>query len=148
MGRAISADDEHRLFEAIRQSRSPALLPLFAVSVDAGLRASEIRSLRRKDLALTWRDGVIESGTITVPRSKTEAGTGRVIPLTKRACAVLTLWLLRFPQAQAESYVFPHHSVGVAGNGRVTHFHDLDLNRPAGEWKKAWNIASRRAGLK
>lgn len=148
VGQAISADDEHSLLEAIRQSRSPALLPLFAVSIDAGLRASEIRSLRRKDLALTWTGGVIESGSITVPRSKTEAGTGRVIPLTRRACAILTLWMLRFPNAGPHSYLFPHYAVGIAGDDRSTHFHGVDLNRPAGEWKKAWSIALRRAGLK
>ncbi|HKD69471.1 MAG TPA: tyrosine-type recombinase/integrase, partial [Candidatus Binataceae bacterium] len=95
-----------------------------------------------------WAGGVIGSGSITVPKSKTEAGTGRVIPLTQRACAVLTLWLLRFPDGDAQSYVFPHHAVGVAGSERVTYYHDVDLNRPAGEWKKAWNVALRRAGLR
>src|SRR5262249_52490630 len=93
VGQAISPEHERALFEAIKPRRSAALLPLFAVSIDAGLRAGEIRALRRKDLSLLWNTGVIESGSITVSKSKTEAGTGRVIPLTQRACAVLTIWL-------------------------------------------------------
>jgi integrase len=98
IGRALSREDEQKLLDAIRQSRSPALLPLFVITLDSGLRAAEIRALRRRDLTLAWRDRVIESGAITVPQSKTEAGTGRSIPLTRRACAVLTLWLSRFPE--------------------------------------------------
>ena len=41
VGRAISHEDEERILTAIRDSRSPALLPLFVLSVDTGLRASE-----------------------------------------------------------------------------------------------------------
>lgn len=52
VGRAISSSDERKLIDAITKSRSPALLPLFVLSLDTGLRASEVRSLRRKDLKL------------------------------------------------------------------------------------------------
>jgi integrase len=59
VGQAISPEDERRLFEAIRQTRSPALLPLFAVSIDAGLRASEINGLAPDRFIANlerWRD--------------------------------------------------------------------------------------------
>src|SRR5262249_48639905 len=46
IGRAISRGDEEKLLAAVRQSPSPALLPLFLVSIDTGLRASEVRALR------------------------------------------------------------------------------------------------------
>jgi len=45
VGRAISAEDEQKLLAAIAASRSPALLPLFILAIDTGLRASELRSL-------------------------------------------------------------------------------------------------------
>ena len=65
------------LLEAVRQSDSPVLLPLLILAIDTGLRASEARSLRRKDLELTWEDGTIVAGRLIVPSSKTEAGRGR-----------------------------------------------------------------------
>src|SRR5262245_37018130 len=39
-------------------------------------------------------------------------GTGRAIPLTRRACAALTLWLSRSPQASSNSFVFPAYRIG------------------------------------
>lgn len=41
-----------------------------------------------------------------VGRSKTEAGAGRIVPLTRRACAALSLWLARFSDADSDSFVF------------------------------------------
>ena len=123
VGRAISCGDEKKLIDAAAKSRSPALLPLLIVSLDRGLRASEIRSLHRRDLILEWRSGVIEKGALTVPKSKTEVGTGRSVPLTSRICAVLTLWLSRFLEAEADSYVFPRFSVGLEGNARRPKFY-------------------------
>jgi integrase len=78
------------------------------------------------------------SGEIIVPKSKTAAGTGRLIPLSRRACASLTLWLARFAQAGPESFLFPCHKMGLAGNKRTPVMYDLDLSRPMGSWRKAW----------
>jgi integrase len=64
VGRAVTREDESRILDAIRQSLSPALYPLFVLSIDTGLRASEVRSLRHRDLALIWDDGVIRSGEL------------------------------------------------------------------------------------
>jgi integrase len=147
VGKSISRDDETKLLDAIRQSRSPALLPLFVMAIDTGLRASELRHLRRRDLHLAWKDGFIESGAVVVSRSKTEGGTGRMVPLTRRACAVLSLWLSRFPEAGPDSYSFPQHCVGFAGNDRKPALYDLDLSKPIGEWKSAWKIARDSAKL-
>jgi integrase len=97
IGRAISHEDEERIIAAIRQSRSPALLPLFVLSIDTGLRAAEVRALKHRDLRLEWKNGVIDRGELRVPKSKTDAGQGRIVPLTSRVRAVLCLWLSRFP---------------------------------------------------
>jgi len=147
VGRAISPEDERKLLDVIGQSRSPALLPLFLLSLDTGLRKSEARLLRRSDLALTWERGVIASGELVVGKSKTDAGAGRVIPLTKRVCAVLSLWLSRFLDAGPDSYVFPRHSVGFARKGVGSDLYNVDLSRPMGEWKTAWRRARRLAEL-
>ena len=59
VGRSISRDDESKLMSVIPDCRSPAMLPVFVLAIDSGLRASEVRALRRRDLALEWREGVI-----------------------------------------------------------------------------------------
>ena len=148
IGRALGYEDEKKLIDAAGKSRSPALLPLLVLTLDSGLRAAEIRALRRKDLHLDWKEGVIENGILTVPKSKTEAGTGRTIPLTRRACATLTLWLSRFPEADADTYIFPRHSVGVFGKDRRPHLHSVELSQPIGEWKKAWKDACTTAKVR
>lgn len=148
-GRALSASDEAKLLEAIGQSPSAALYPFFTLSLDAGLRPAETRALRRRDLNLVWRDGVIEKGEVVVGRSKTEAGTGRIVPLTKRARAALTLWLARFSEAGPDSYLFPFHHVGLAGEKRLPHLWGVELDRPMSvySYKTAWNTARERANV-
>lgn len=148
-GRALSLEEENSLLAAIGQSVSPALYPFFILSLDAGLRPSETRALRRSDLKLVWRNGVIAEGEIIVGHSKTEAGTGRVVPLTRRACAALTLWLSRFPDAGEDTYVFPFHHVGFAGNDRKPHLWSIDLARPMGihSYKRAFDTARCKAGV-
>jgi integrase len=148
IGRAIPHNEETRLLDAIRQSRSPALLPMFILAVDTGLRADELRHLRHRDLNLNWNNGTIERGLLTVSKSKTECGTGRTVPFTRRACAVLTLWLSRFPRTELEDYVFPAYRVGLCGNGRAPHAYGFEQSQPIGEWKKAWNDVCQKAGVK
>lgn len=142
-GLALSAVEEAELLEAIGHSPSPSLYPFFVLSLDAGLRPSETRALRRRDLNLVWQDGVISEGEIVVGQSKTEAGRGRVVPLTKRACAALSLWLSRFPDAGSDAYAFPSHHVGFAGDKRIAHLWGVDLSRPMStySYKTAWNTA-------
>jgi integrase len=79
-GRALSRDEENKLLDAIWMSPSPVSYPFFIMSLDAGLRPSESRALRRRDLALRWKGGAIVEGEIIVSRSKTDGGTGRVVP--------------------------------------------------------------------
>lgn len=147
VGKAVSHEDEERLLDALRKSRSPALLPLVVLGIDTGLRPSETRRLRNRNLQLSWRNGFVESGEVVVAASKTEGGTGRIVPLTRRACAALTLWLSKFPAATPDSFLFPRHRIGFAGNKRSPFFYDLDLKRPMGEWKTAWRVALKTAGL-
>jgi integrase len=147
-GRAVSHDEELRLLQAAAGNRSPALLPRLVLALDTGLRANEMRHLRNCDLKLAWREGTIEQGWLTVLRSKTEGGQGRTIPLSRRACAMLTLWLSRFSDAPADGFLFPRHKVGFAGDKREPFLYDVDFTRPGSEWKSAWTAACRSVGLR
>jgi integrase len=146
VGRAIPPDQVRDLLEAVNQSGSPALLPLVVLSLDTGLRASEVRSLRHADLELEWKDEVIAAGWLTVPKSKTETGRGRYVPFTQRVCAVLTIWLARFPSASPETYLFPRHAVFRAG-GTAPRMVHVDMTKPMTDWMTSWHRALRIAGL-
>ena len=148
VGRALAREDAHKLISAAGESRSPALLPLLLFSLDTGMRAGEVRALRHRDLRLTWDKGQITNGDVIVPKSKTAAGTGRLIPLSQRGCASLTLWIGYFPEATPECYLFPFHQVGIAGDSRAVTVYDADLGRPMGSWRKAWLEACKRAGVR
>ncbi len=150
IGRALSREDEERLLNGIRGSRSPSLYLFFLLSIDAGLRPSETRSLHRSNLRLNWKNDAIAEGEIEVVRSKTEAGAGRVVPLTRRACAALSLWLARFPSAELDSFLFPFHRVAIAGNKRVSHIYDVKLDRAmsASSYRTAFRTARRKAGIR
>jgi integrase len=145
-GKAVSHDDEELLLQAAAQSHSPALLPRLILALDTGIRANEMRHLRYRDLRLTWQNGTVERGWLTVSNSKTEGGQGRTIPLSKRACAVLTLWISRFSDAPAEGYLFPRHMVGLAGDRRETVLYEVDFSRMGAEWKSAWKAVCRSTG--
>jgi len=155
VGRAISPEDESKLLAAASASRSPALLTLVLLSLDTGMRLGESQALRRRDLRLVWANGSITKGEVVVPKSKTAAGTGRLIPLSRRVCASLSLWFDQFPDAGPDSFLFPLHKVGtpvpphaVAGNSRVPVLYDVDLSRPMGSWRKAWRLACKAAGVR
>jgi len=145
-GQALCREAEDRLLQAIRVGSSPALEPLFIVSIDSGLRASEIRNLRRGDVRLTSSGKGFE-GEIVVRRSKTEAGTGRVVPLTRRASGALAAWLASLPEAGPDAYVFPRHQVGFGPCGRGSVLCAIDFTRPMRGWKSAWSRARRIAGV-
>jgi len=80
-----------------------------------------------------------------VGKSKTEAGTGRIIPLNPRAVAVLTHWRGLFPGAEPEHYVFPHEKYGLAGNDRKQCAYEVIPTEPMHRWKVAWESARKAA---
>lgn len=147
VGRAVDQAQEERILDAAARSGSPALLPLVILSLDTGLRRSELRRLRRGDLRIEWKNGLIVDGGLVVRKSKTTAGEGRYIPLTTRAKGTLSLWLSRpeLGDPGSDDFVFPRH--GVMGAGPRPKIHSVDNGRPIGEWKTAWYRALEIADL-
>src|SRR5277367_1410080 len=68
VGRAVNAVDEAKLIAAASASRSPALLPLLLITLDTGMRSSEVRVLRHRDLRLTLANGNVTSSDVVVPK--------------------------------------------------------------------------------
>lgn len=124
-GRVLSAEEEKLLLACASSVglHQGSWTPLFTVTVlalNTGLRHTEIRRLRFKNLDLPNR-------LLRVGDSKTEAGHGRPIPLTQPAWAVLEMWSSRFPARKPEHYVF-----ASCENGKA------DPEKPIANWRTAW----------
>jgi integrase len=139
VGRAISRDEEAALLEACRASRSRSLYPAVLIALNTCMRYSELR-------LLCWRQMDLNSCTLTVGLSKTEFGTGRLLPLNDRAVAILGFWASLFPRREPSHFVFPAERYGASGDG-LTVVYESDPTRPIGRWKEAWESAKIRAGV-
>jgi integrase len=137
-GRALTHDEETALLDAASKSRCRSLYPVIMVAINTGMRASEIRGL-------TWDRVDFLAKSLMVGKSKTAAGTGRVIPLNPRAAAVLEHWRAVFTDAQPEHYVFPHEKYGLAGNDRKLCAYEIVPTEPMHRWKVAWESARKAA---
>jgi integrase len=132
-GRALSDDELQRLLKACRESKSRALYTAVIFSVFTGLRNSELRNTK-------WKQIDLLKGTLIVGKSKSRAGTGRVINMSEQAQELITLWRGNFA-ALPDHYVFPTERYK---NGRlVATFPD----QPYGTFFKSWDMARKRCGV-
>jgi len=137
VGQALEADEEAAIFAAAARNRSPLIGPFLTVLTWTGMRADEARTLR-------WSQVDFESGRngqVVVGKAKTEAGTGRVIPISgalKIALERHAAWYARhLGPIRPEWYVFP-----LCNRIRPT-----DPNRPVTSLKTAWNTVREKAGV-
>ena len=71
------------MLEEAQKLRTPQMHAALALDLNTGLRDKELREIRWEQIDL------IHKKALTVGKSKTEAGTGRVIPLNETAIAAL-----------------------------------------------------------
>lgn len=128
-GKALTHDEERRLLEATGGIDS-ACHTATLLALNTAMRHDEIRRLQ-------WRQIDWQGRTVAVGKSKTAAGTGRVIPLNMAALDALVKWAGRFPQAQPEHYIFPW-----------CESRHIDPTGPTKGWRTAWRNALKRAGMK
>ena len=138
IGIALSHDAERALLSMCAESRSRSLLPAVLVALNTGMRYSEIRLLQ-------WRQVDLAGRVLTVGRSKTQAGTGRAIPLNAAATEILRFWAEQFPKREAEHHVFPSERYGAGGDDFKPSVHATDPQRPIASWKEAWESARKKA---
>ena len=145
VGHAITPEEEAALLTACLKSRCRCLYIAVMLALNTGMRYSEIRLLR-------WRQVDFAARILTVGKSKSPTGAGRAIPLNSRILGVLEMWAVQFPGRQPAHFVFPSERYGAAG--KEDHFgftpgvvvYDTDPTRPIGDWKEAWERAKERAG--
>jgi integrase len=123
-GRAYTADEKARMLTEAAKLRSKNMYPALVVDLNCGLRDKELRELRWQQIDLVHKK-------LTVGKSKTDAGTGRMIPLNDTVMISLeahAAWYVRrFGECKPEWYVFP------AGKGQPN-----DPTRPVTTLRTAW----------
>lgn len=139
-GKELSPEDETKLLDECRKSPSRVLFPAVILALYAGMRSDEIRWL-------LWRLIDFQNACLSVGKSKTKHGKGRLIPLVGPALQVMKDWAACFPNRLPDHHVFPkeRYSLDVKSNVRRISRHNP--NNPMGSWKKAWRTAKRRAGV-
>jgi integrase len=137
IGKAMTEEQETGLLAACESN--PLLRAVVSLALHTALRKNEIRTLHWSQIDLMQR-------TLTVGRTKTEGGSGRVIPLNSVAYAALVRWASRFPEAKPGDYLFP--SCEAAGIEREhPDVERIDASRPIKSWRSAWRRARKDAGL-
>ena len=108
VGRGLSDDEVHRLLSACKESASRGLHAAVLARIHTGLRSQELRLLR-------WHQIDLLEGIVTVGKSKTQGGEGRLVYLSMMALQTLKEWRSKFPEAQPSHAVFPWESYGLRG---------------------------------
>jgi integrase len=127
VGKALTREDQKKLLKACA---SNALLnAVVTLALNTALRKNEIRTMR-------WSQIDFEKRTVTVGRAKTQAGSGRVIPLNQPAFDALVKWAGRLVESNADDYVFP--ACEAAGIEREHPDRErIDASRPIKSWRSA-----------
>jgi len=134
-GRRYSAEEKARMLEEAQKLRTPQMRAALALDLNTGLRDKELREIRWEQVDL------IHKKALTVGKSKTDAGTGRVIPLNETALAALeahAAWYIRrFGECRPEWFVFAFGTPLPK-----------DPTRPITSFKTAWTKIRKNAGVK
>ena len=132
-GRPYSAEEKARMLEEAAKLRTPQMHAALALDLNTGLRDKELREIRWEQIDL------VHKKALTVGKSKTDAGTGRVIPLNETAIAAMeahAAWYTRrFGECRPEWFVFAFGSPLPA-----------DPTRPITSFKTAWIKSASRPG--
>ena len=144
VGRALTADEVSRLLAGARKSRSRSLYPALVLLLNTGMRVSELRLLR-------WRQVDMLERKVTVGHSKTRGGGGRVIPLNQTGFEALVEGRAQFDNPRPDHYIFPTERYGLDGEsgyqtGAVVVW-NRNPEKPIGSWKVAWSACRTTANV-
>jgi|HubBroStandDraft_6_1064221.scaffolds.fasta_scaffold32961_4 integrase len=138
VGRALTSLEESDLLLECGRSRSRILLPFVVLALETGARYNTIRTLQ-------WGNVDFANRSLKFGKDKTASGTGRTVPLSRRALESLRFWAQQFPSQLPQHYVFPTEKVGATGDRFDAKVYDTDLMQPIGSIKEAWESAKRRS---
>ena len=139
-GMCLTETEQDHLLSECRSSISRVLYPVVTLALCTGMRRSEIRLLR-------WRQIDLDNRLLVVGQSKTDAGSARKLRLNSNDVGVLSEWAEQFPNRQAHEYVFQAEKYAVSKKDMPISVYNTDPTRPIGSWKKAFEAARKRAGI-
>jgi integrase len=132
-GRALTPDEESRLLAALDAARSPVLATFVKALLLTGMRCGELTGM-------CWGQVDFQNRVMTVGRAKTDAGTGRQIPMNSELLEVMknhAIWFTkRFKETLPTHYLFP------AGECWPN-----DPTQPSKRFKTAWSSLRKKAGV-
>jgi integrase len=140
-GYSLTAAEEKMLLDACKTSRSRSLYPAVVLAINTGLRYSDIRLLR-------WKQVDLDAGFVRVGKSKTVYSTDRVVWLNANALAAMSDWSRQFPAREQQHFVFPSERYGQKREPSTTTAYNIDVNKPIGTFKTAWKSAKKASGVK
>ncbi len=129
VGRALAPEEESRLLAECAKVDDSACYTATVLALNTTMCKDEIQKLR-------WSQVDLFQGVLIVGKGKTDARTGRAIPLNASAVRALADWGNGLPN-RAEHYVFPW-----------CESRHVDPTRPTKGWRTAGRNACKRAGLK
>jgi integrase len=135
VGHALSPEEEQRLVDAAGRNRSRMIAPIIRIALVTGMRRDEIR-------LLTWGQIDFDQRHITVGRSKTAAGQGRMIPIGSMLESVLAGYRRWYVEKLGK--IDPTHYVFPLSNRTKP----VDATTPIGSFKSSWESVRETAGLK
>jgi len=150
VGRALEQSDKEKLLKVAASKPEWQLARLAAsLALNTTMRASEIRGLQ-------WRDVNLIERTLTIRRSKTEAGE-RVIPLNIDAWSAVMELRQRCKQLfgsepDSQWFLFPHgEGQGPTAKPKNRPGPQVsvkpDPTKPMSTWRTAWRSLTKVAGL-
>lgn len=144
IGRRLTQDECVKLLQACKDSASRAIYPAVLLSIYTGLRNKELRTLK-------WEQIDFEQSTLIVGRTKTDAGSGRLIHFGEDAYTLLHNWKLNFPGVKSRHYVFPSQRYGLIGKkeirGGVVAPYRTEMDRATASLNTSWRTAQKVAGV-
>jgi integrase len=146
IGKALTEEDKQRLLKTAMMRPEWETAYLAAIlCLNTTARGCELKGLQ-------WSDVDLFDRTVTVRRSKTDAGV-RAIPLTDVACSALARLRARaesFGPVDPAHYVFASyvsrrvfHGTAVVGSNLT----EFDPTKHVNSWRSAWRTLTKKAGL-
>jgi integrase len=146
IGRALTQEEQQRLLKTavIRPEWETAYMAAI-LCLNTTARGCELKALK-------WEDIDLFGKTMTIRKSKTQAGE-RIVPLTVVACSALARLRARaesFGSMEPSHYVFAAFTPKFAFSGKdVVGYSITGFNPtvPVNSWRSAWRTLTRKAGL-
>ena len=144
-GRALSAEEEQRLFTLAQKSPYwSAAYYAGVVAANTTMRGCELKGLRLADVDLA-------NGAVIIRRDRTKTDAGcRIIPLNETATWALTKLLERAKLLKAndpEHFLFPGFRYRHTRENREVRGSGYDPTKPMVSWRSSWRNLTKSAGL-